>query len=89
MPAKAITLGIEKIDAADSGGYLLFGEDTLADPVQLVQLVQNEGHIYRMQGANRLKFAMELDSPADRFAQVEKLLDILAPNVVETSVMAS
>ncbi|MFT5501545.1 MAG: transcription-repair coupling factor (superfamily II helicase) [Woeseiaceae bacterium] len=85
----AITLGIEKIDAADTGGYFLFGEDTQADPVQLVQLVQNEGHIYRMQGANRLKFAMDLDSPADRFAQVEKLLDILAPNVVETSVMAS
>ena len=86
---KAISLGIEKIDAADAGGYFLFAEDTRADPVQLVRLVQNEGHIYRMQGASRLKFIMDLESPAERFAQVEKLLDILAPNVVETSVMAS
>ena len=38
----AITLGIEKIDASDQGGYLVFGEQTNSDPVALVSLVQNQ-----------------------------------------------
>ena len=82
----ASTLGIEKIDAADSGGYLIFGQQSHIDPVALVQLVQNDSHAYKLQGSHRLQFRGELGNLDTRFAAVEKLLERLA--VKETSLKA-
>ena len=80
----AAALGIEKIDASDAGGYLDFGSQTSMDPVTLVQMVQNESQIYRLQGAHRLQFRMDLNDTGMRFTQVEKLLDRMATGGVET-----
>ena len=70
----AASLGIEKIDAADGGGYLLFGPDSRIDPVALVQLVQNEGHRYRLQGSHRLQIRDDLSDLEKRFRTIENLL---------------
>ncbi len=83
----AVALGVEKIDASEAGGYLVFGDQTRADPLELVKLVQNEGQIYRMQGAHRLQFRLDLADRALRFKQVEQLLDKLTPNDVEIKAM--
>ena len=80
----AAALGIEKIDASDAGGYLDFGSQTSMDPMTLVQMVQNENQIYRLQGAHRLQFRMDLSDTEKRFALVEKLLDRLATGSVKT-----
>ena len=82
---KAIELGVEKIDAADKGGYLVFGEDTATDPVALVGLVQNQGDIYRLSGAHRLQFRLDLRETGKRFGHIENLLDTLAPAAVQTA----
>jgi transcription-repair coupling factor (superfamily II helicase) len=74
----ATRLGIEKIDAADSGGYLVFGQDSHIDPVELVQLVQNDSNTYRLQGSHRLQFRLDLSDLENRFATIEKLLGRLA-----------
>jgi transcription-repair coupling factor (superfamily II helicase) len=84
----AIAMGIEKIDASESGGYILFGADTSADPLAIVQLVQNESRTYRMHGAQRLRFRLDLHDTDRRFAQVEELLDILRAGTVQSSVMS-
>ena len=76
---RAAALGVEKIDAADSGGYLLFGEDSRIDPVALVKLVQNESLIYRLKGSHRLQFRLDLSEPGKRFETIETLLDRLSP----------
>ncbi|MGI9203009.1 MAG: transcription-repair coupling factor [Woeseiaceae bacterium] len=73
----AIALGIEKIDAAGGGGYVMFGEQPRTDPVALVNLVQNEGHIYRLSGAHRLQFRLDLSDTDERFAKIEQLLEKL------------
>jgi transcription-repair coupling factor (superfamily II helicase) len=75
---EASGLGIEKIDAAQSGGYMVFGKQTHVDPVALVQLVQNDSQTYRMQGAERLQFRLEMSDDNDRFTFVEQLLQKLA-----------
>jgi len=85
----ALGCGIEKIDAADSGGYLLFGDKTSVDPVALVNLVQNEGRIYRLSGAHRLQFRLDLGDVPKRFTHVEKLLDTLAEKRVQPVEVAS
>jgi transcription-repair coupling factor (superfamily II helicase) len=76
---RAAALGIEKIDAAASGGYFRFGENPEVDPMTVIHLIQNEGQTYRMQGAHRLQFRLDLDDGEARFLQIEHLLDILTP----------
>jgi transcription-repair coupling factor (superfamily II helicase) len=71
---QARALGIEKIDASDSGGYLVFAQQSNIDPVALVQLVQNDGQIYRLQGTHRLQFRIDMSDVEIRFQTVEKLL---------------
>jgi transcription-repair coupling factor (superfamily II helicase) len=70
----ASALGIEKIDAAGGGGYLVFGKRTHVNPVTLVRLVQKDTQTYRLQGAERLQFRLEMKDDKDRFALVERLL---------------
>jgi transcription-repair coupling factor (superfamily II helicase) len=81
----AAALGIEKIDASDAGGYLVFASQTTMDPITLVQMVQNESRIFRLQGAHRLQFRMELSDTAIRFTEVERILDRLAAGGVQTT----
>ncbi len=82
----ATALGIEKIDAADNGGYLVFGQQSHIDPVALVQLVQNDSRTFKLQGSHRLQFRQDLGDIENRFRSVEKLLDLLA--VKETTALA-
>jgi transcription-repair coupling factor (superfamily II helicase) len=82
----ATALGIEKIDAADSGGYLLFAQESHIDPVALVQLVQNDSQTYRLQGSHRLQFRQDLSKLEHRFQTIEKLLGELT--VKESSAKA-
>jgi transcription-repair coupling factor (superfamily II helicase) len=85
---EASDLGIEKIDASRSGGYLQFGKRTRIDPVALVRLVQNDSHKYRLQGAERLQFRLEMPGDNDRFTFVEGLLQDLASNAASARRMA-
>ena len=82
----ATALGIDKIDAADRGGYIVFGQQSRIDPVALVQLVQNDSRTYKLQGSHRLQFRQDLADVDTRFAAIEKLLQRLA--VKETTAMA-
>ncbi len=75
----AAELGVEKIDAAASGGYVLFGRDAAVDPVALVRLVQSDSQKFRMRGAQRLQFRLEMARDEDRFAFIEELLRSLRP----------
>jgi len=74
----AARLGIEKIDAADAGGYFVFGADSRVDPVALIQLVQSESQRYRLQGSHKLQIRDELGDLDKRFVTIENLLDRLA-----------
>lgn len=75
---QAAALGIEKIDAADGGGFLVFGPQSHIDPVALVQLVQGDSRTYKLQGSHRLQFRQDLSQLENRFHAVEKLLEKLA-----------
>ena len=75
---QATALGLEKIDVADHGGFIVFGEESHIDPVVLVQLVQNDGQGYRLQGSHRLVFRAELGGLEQRFKMIENLLEQLA-----------
>jgi transcription-repair coupling factor (superfamily II helicase) len=79
LKQRAAALGIEKIDAADAGGYVVFGDNSRIDPVALVKLVQNDGRNYRLQGSHRLSFRLDLADVEARFRAIEDLMRKLAP----------
>lgn len=74
----AAAMGIEKIDAADGGGYFVFGQKSHIDPVALVQLVQNDNRTYKLKGSHRLQFRQDLSDIENRFKTIENLLAQLA-----------
>ncbi|MEM9333436.1 MAG: transcription-repair coupling factor [Pseudomonadota bacterium] len=80
LKRKAASLGVEKIDAADEGGYMIFSQHATIDPVALVRLVQGDSRRYRLQGTHRLSFREDLSDLDRRFECIEKLLDTLKPD---------
>ena len=78
LKQRAAALGIEKIDAAEAGGYLVFGDDSRIDPVALVKLVQNDSRSFRLQGSHRLSFRLDLENVDARFRAIEELVGQLA-----------
>jgi transcription-repair coupling factor (superfamily II helicase) len=74
----AAALGIEKIDAADGGGYIVFAAESHIDPVALIQLVQNDSRRYRLQGSHRLQIKDNLSDLEQRFKTIEDLMQRLA-----------
>ena len=77
LKRKAAALGVEKIDAAAAGGYLVFGQDSRVDPLALVELVQNDSRRFRLQGTHRLTFKADMEDIDTRFATLDKLLQRL------------
>ena len=75
---RAAALGIEKIDAADGGGFIVFGQQSRVDPVALIELIQHDGQTYKLQGSHRLQFRQDLGDVGKRFEIIEKLLEKLA-----------
>lgn len=71
-------LGILKVDAGATSGSFEFGKQTTVDPLALVQLVQKAPHIYRLEGANRLRFELKSSTPDDKIEEVRELIKSLA-----------
>ncbi|MEM9689085.1 MAG: transcription-repair coupling factor [Pseudomonadota bacterium] len=80
LKRKAASLGVEKIDAADEGGYMNFSQRATIDPVALVRLVQGDSRRYRLQGTHRLSFRENLSDLDRRFEVIDQLLDTLTPD---------
>ncbi|MGH8223291.1 MAG: TRCF domain-containing protein, partial [Woeseiaceae bacterium] len=85
----AAALGIEKINASAGGGHLVFGRNATVDPLMLVRLMQSEGQRYRMQGAHRLQFRLEMKEPAARFEGVAALLRRLGAAAPDSQAMSA
>jgi transcription-repair coupling factor (superfamily II helicase) len=76
---QARALGIQKIDIADRGGYIVFGDNSEIDPLALIKLVQNDSQTYRLKGSHRLNFTAELEDAKARYDFIEQLLRTLSP----------
>lgn len=74
---RAVALGINKLEANHAGGRIEFAGDTQVDPLSIVRLVQNQPQTFRLQGANLLKFTLEMPDPEIRIQSVMDLLALL------------
>ncbi len=79
LKLKAQQLGIAKLDAGPRNGRADFEPDTRVDPLILVKLVQTQPQNYGLEGGNRLKFNLNMESGEQRFQAMERLLQQLTP----------
>ncbi len=79
LKLKSEKLGIDKLEASASGGRMEFAGNTRVDPLTIVKMVQNQPQIFRLEGANHLKFRIDMDNSEARLQTVDDLLDQLTP----------
>ncbi|WP_082869190.1 transcription-repair coupling factor [Oleiphilus sp. HI0125] len=78
LKLQAEKLGIVKVDAGATSGSLEFGKTTDIDPLTLVQLVQKSPHIYRLEGASKLRFELKATIADQKIEEIKSLLKTLA-----------
>ncbi|TQV81352.1 transcription-repair coupling factor [Exilibacterium tricleocarpae] len=79
LKLRAQQLGIEKLEASAAGGRMEFARDTRVDPLTIVKMVQTQPQIYRLEGANHLKFSLDMENSEQRIETVDALLTQLTP----------
>ncbi len=77
---KAEALGIKKLDAGNRGGRIEFGVNTRVHPLSIVKMVQNQPQLYKLEGADKLRFSIESETADERLIIVSELLEKLAPS---------
>ncbi|GAB1620298.1 transcription-repair coupling factor [Agarivorans albus] len=84
LKIEAEQLGIKRIEAGPKGGQVEFAETTKVNAAFLVSLLQSQPAIYRLEGANKLKFAVPSDSPEQRLSLIESLLEQFTANATNS-----
>jgi transcription-repair coupling factor (superfamily II helicase) len=77
LKLRAAALGIRKIDAGASNGYILFDEQNKVDPKRVLKLIQGKPKEYRLDGPLKLRFAHIARTEDALFVRVEQLVDQL------------
>ncbi len=75
---KAQPLGVKKIQVHDEGGKIEFSTGTKVQPERLVSLIQQQPRIFKLEGANQLKFHVPSLNIQDRIKNTHQLLDQLS-----------
>lgn len=73
-----IAIGIEKIDAGETGGYIDFTGKTSVNPMTIVNMVQSEPETFKLSGATRLTFAHYLPESQQRIQWIAQLVEQFA-----------
>ncbi|EWH06953.1 transcription-repair coupling factor [Pseudoalteromonas lipolytica SCSIO 04301] len=74
LKLQASNIGIKKIEANPKGGYFEFSQHTKVNPSFIIGLIQSAPHIYKMDGANKLRFAISEANPRERLKMVTAMI---------------
>ena len=78
LKLQATPLGVSRIETGAKGGRVVFHPDPGVDPGSVIRLVQSEPGRFRLDGAERLRFAGDFPDAASRVEAVRRLLGSLA-----------
>ncbi|HXH02065.1 MAG TPA: transcription-repair coupling factor [Candidatus Competibacteraceae bacterium] len=78
LKLSATPVGVRKIEVGPKGGRILFGPEPRVDTVKLIQLIQRQPQVYKLDGQDRLRFSCELPDAESRAAVVAELLEHVA-----------
>jgi transcription-repair coupling factor (superfamily II helicase) len=74
---KAQKIGISRIDVGPESGLIEFSDETNVDPLFIISLIQQQPKIYKMIGANKLKFNLITENATARFQLIQTMLNEL------------
>ena len=74
---KAQEIGISRIDVGPKGGSIEFSDNTKVNPAFIIGLIQQQPTVYKIEGANKLKFAIETEDAKARFTLITNMLNEL------------
>jgi len=74
---QAEALGLSRIDAGKDRGVVHFGEAPKIEPIKLVQMVQQQPQVYKLEGGQTLKFNRAMETADQCFHALEQLLSAL------------
>jgi transcription-repair coupling factor (superfamily II helicase) len=75
---RATELGIRKIDAGATGGYIIFEEQNKIDAKRVMKLIQGKPKDYRLDGPLKLRFTHDARTEENLFTRIELLVELLA-----------
>ena len=78
LKLRAHALGIRKLDLGAAAGRITFRAKPDVDPATIIRLIQKQPRVYKLDGQDKLRIAMELPEPADRLRMAGELLETLA-----------
>lgn len=78
LKLKANPIGIRKIDLGQRGGRLHFSSENRVDPGKIVQLIQNQPQVYKLDGQDKIRISKDLPDVMDRFTMLDNLLNEIA-----------
>jgi transcription-repair coupling factor (superfamily II helicase) len=78
LKLKVAPFGIVKVEAGAEGGRILFGNAPKVDPAKMVQLIQRRPQVYKLDGADRLRFKQPMVDLEQRVETIARLLNALS-----------
>jgi transcription-repair coupling factor (superfamily II helicase) len=79
LKLKAQALGIRKMEAGESGARVSFGPHPAVDPVKIIELIQKQPKMYKLDGRDKLRVIIALPDTAARIQKLEQVLQLLSP----------
>ena len=79
LKQQAQQLGLKKIEANIAGGRLIFSSEPKINTEQLINLIQTQAHIYKFDGADKLKFTRPFENIEQKIEFISELLVRLKP----------
>ena len=78
---KATPLGIKKMEFGKDGGRIIFNDHPNIDPMTVINLIQKQPNIYKMDGTDKLRFTKTMPELESRCQSINTLLDILSGRI--------
>lgn len=82
---QAQTLGIRRIEANAKGGVIEFAEKTRVAPAYIISLIQQQSRIFKLEGGQKLRFAIASADAKDRLTLVANMLADFSQHQLEKS----
>ena len=74
LKLRASDLGIDKIEANPKGGFFEFSQNTKVNPSFIIGLIQTAPNVYKMDGANKLRFAISEANARERLKMITAMI---------------
>lgn len=80
---QAQQLGIRRIEANSKGGIVEFSEKTAVSPAYIIELIQKQSRVFKLEGGQKLRFNIAADDGAARLSLIANMLQDFARHKVE------